>query len=145
MQPRSLFFTLPLRMDPSYLPQPEEVQKTMLFTGTDQGLTSNASPGVTVTGWVRDLEGRALVPILRDPMQGPMSPGATCTSAETLSSDCSRPSHQKEPQEPLSLPPIPSGRHRGKSRPLGPLRTLKPQPCLSCDGWDPGPLPGESQ
>lgn len=129
----------------SELPAPIRAssENNELFTGTDQGLTSNASPGIT--GWVRDLEGRALVPILRDPMQGPISPGASCTSAENLSSDCSRPSHQKEPQEPLSLPPIPSGRQRGKSRPLGPLRTLKPQPCLSSDGWDPGPLPGDSQ
>lgn len=32
MQSRGLFFTQPLRMDLSYLPQPEEVQKTMSYS-----------------------------------------------------------------------------------------------------------------
>lgn len=67
-----------------------------------------------------------------------------CTSLEHLSSDCSMFSHRKKPQERLSFPPIPPG-DRGADPGPWDLKDIKPQPCPSSGGWDPGALPGLSQ
>lgn len=69
--------------------------------------------------------------------------GPVCTCIEHLSSDSSRLSHRKEPQEPVF--PSNSSREGEGSKPLGSLRTFKPQPFLFSGGRDPGPQPGVSQ
>lgn len=69
--------------------------------------------------------------------------GPVCTCTEHLSSDSSRLSHRKEPQEPVF--PSNSFREGEGSKPLGSLRTFKPQPFLFSGGRDSGPQPGVSQ
>lgn len=82
--------------------------------------TSSVSPGIL--GEMGTLGSLALVSVLCDPVQAPTPLWAMCTSVEHLSSEC-RSSHQKQPEEPLSLQFYQGGR-RGRSRPLEPLRTL---------------------